>query len=64
MRQAAAERAKTPVWLDLGQLNALLDAGVEAGGDDKREQPLHGACRKIGRARDRRLRAVERAAGK
>lgn len=64
-KQAAAELRPTMVWLNLGDLNQLLEALVKNSGRRRNgrvspeDRPL---IRKIERARDRRLRAVSRAA--
>lgn len=61
-RAGMAERRRTPVGLNLGDLNAILNALLDAGAGNRRSDMRSLAVR-IGRARDRRLRAVERAAG-
>jgi hypothetical protein len=62
LREALAERHRTLVGLDLGDLETLLD-GLARLADESREaaRNLRPLARRIGRARDRRLRAVERA---
>lgn len=56
-----AESRRTTVTLNLGELEALLQAAVGAGaGTRKASHILTGAARRVERARDRRLRAVER----
>jgi len=64
-REFIAEHRRTPVRLNLGELNVLLEAALENGVPRKREEPdLHAALVRVERARDRRLRAAERAAGR
>ena len=64
MRETMAERWKTAVFLDLPELSWLVNAAVAAGAGSRRADPdLARAARAVGRARDRRLRAVERAGG-
>lgn len=60
VRAAMAERQRALVGLNLGDLNAILNALLDAGAGDRRSDNRSLAVR-IGRARDRRLRAVERA---
>jgi hypothetical protein len=63
--QGAAERWPTPVWLNLGDLNLLLDSLAQTTATGRRgriDPDARPVIRKIERARDRRLRAVERKA--
>jgi hypothetical protein len=62
MRAYVAERYRIQVGLNLGDLNAILNALLDAGAGDRRSD-LRPLAVRIGRARDRRLRAVERAGG-
>jgi len=64
IRAKAAARWPAAVRLDLPELAALLDAGLDAGGGDPAERDLYRACRKIEQAKARRERAVRRAAGR
>jgi hypothetical protein len=62
VREAVAERRRVAVRLNLGELEALVQAAQAAGGGSARREPvLHRAGRRVERARDRRRRAVERA---
>jgi hypothetical protein len=57
-----AERRRTGVSLNLPELARLYDAAMDAGaGSRGADHDLDQAARRIQRARDRRLRAVERA---
>jgi hypothetical protein len=64
IRAQAAVQWPAVVWLDLAELAALLDVGLDAGGGDPGEGSLHSACCKIEAAKNRRERAVRRAAGR
>jgi hypothetical protein len=57
-----AERRRTAVSLNLPELGRLLDAAIAAGaGSRGADHDLDQAARRVQRARDRRLRALERA---
>jgi len=57
-----AERKRAGVRLNLAELNRLLDAALDAGAGQRGADPdLHRAAARIRAARNRRLRAVERA---
>lgn len=62
MATAAAERRPTAVWLNLGDLERLLQSLAQAnpGRRGQVSPEVRPLARKITRARDRRLRAVER----
>jgi hypothetical protein len=59
IREERAKRQVTAVWLNLNQLEAVLAAITMSG--VTRDPDLNAATRKLGRARDRRERAVKRA---
>jgi hypothetical protein len=62
--RAVAERVPTAVWLNLGDLEQLLAALAGAAGSSRRRRPdpdIRALARKIEHARNRRLRAVQRA---
>jgi len=61
-REEMAARWPTSVTLNLYQLSAVL-AAVPASGP-KRDKDLRAAMTKLGRAAERRRRAVERAGGR
>jgi hypothetical protein len=62
IRQWIAEHYRERVALNLPELNALTEAAVAAGTGGRRADPdLHRAAQRVAKARDRRLRAVERA---
>jgi hypothetical protein len=60
-----AMRRRTIVWLNLGELERLLGAALDAGAANRHAPiDLARATRRVERARNRRLRAVRRAGGK
>ena len=64
LRAWIAEHWRTSVMLNLAELNLLLDAAIDAGaGTRKSARDLDSAARRVEAARDRRLRAVQRAQG-
>lgn len=57
-----AERRRTSVSLNLPELASLTEAAIAAGaGQRGSDGDLDSAARRVAQARDRRLRAVERA---
>lgn len=57
-----AERRRVSVSLNLPELASLTEAAIAAGAGGRRsDHDLDEAARRVARARDRRLRAVERA---
>ena len=68
LRRFLAGHRRAGVRLHLGELEAILSAGLEANPRTglfrvRADPDLASACRRIERARDKRLRAVERAQG-
>lgn len=61
LRVWLAEHWRTSVPLNLGELERLVDALADVAESRRRDPEARPLLRKIGRARDRRLRAVERA---
>lgn len=62
LRAWLAERRRTAVALNLPELNSLTEAALAAGAGQRRsDHDLDEAARRVRQARDRRLRAVERA---
>jgi hypothetical protein len=62
LRQWAAEHYRERVALNLPELSALTELAAAAGAGARGADPdLRRAAQRVARARDRRLRAVERA---
>lgn len=60
--RTVAERWPTAVWLNLGQLNQLLESLAQTtttGGSGRIDPQYRPLIRKIQKARDRRLRAAQ-----
>jgi hypothetical protein len=64
MREAVAEVRRTPVMLNIGDLNTIIDGLSRLGGDGGYDDRyLRGLARRIAAARSRRERALARARG-
>ena len=60
VREWAAEHRRASIWMNLGELNLVLDALLDAGAG-RRKSDLRGVARRVERSRDRLLRRREAA---